>query len=57
MGQVRTNNIFINEECLNAGNGGFVQRAAQLDEVIERAIYMVKRARNYTDDVNLLNKE
>ncbi len=22
-----------------------------LDEVIERAIYMVKRARNYTDDV------
>ena len=27
-----------------------------LDEVIERAIYMVKRARNYTDDVEFLAK-
>ncbi len=28
-----------------------------LDEVIERAIYMVKRARNYTDDVNFLAED
>ena len=28
-----------------------VNLRSTLDEVIERAVYMVKRARNYTDDV------
>ncbi|HDS5071776.1 TPA: Alw26I/Eco31I/Esp3I family type II restriction endonuclease, partial [Escherichia coli] len=33
MGQVRTNNIFINEECLNAGNGGLHPTPCQADHI------------------------